>query len=479
MDRPDQQLIIALCGRQGAGKSSLAIELAQTLSARAQPSQPPVRRTVARERHSSSSPVQRKSPQRLTRFIRSTWFALLEHALRYARVLRARKRAGFKAHVLPAPEHAASSLQCPLWLVLDPVGEDGIFEIAQKHKPDVVLFISRMDESRAAKEDRLEMLNVSTAFGVNVWERTIFVFTHGQSLPPGDLTYIDYMRGRRDSIWRSLTSIIPPVLRPSTMADAPEMSPENVVIPSDIPLGATDRQVRRRVNGPGAADIQFTIPGSELQFVTADQRQLNHLASNVPNGEICMDNDQVEECSDFYDDPLPPEIAVVELSDLCPRNAMGMKLLPDGTPWVPELRTLIQRIGAASKRRAFSELSGVVYQDPAKQDRVVGLFRRGLFVLAVEILSIFIVIRSVQAWESYAEEREKRHRREHGDLICAMDEEEFRKITAVDDEPDSRFDKDYEDADEYFFGAGESTDDTEADDARDDSSEELPTNENE
>jgi hypothetical protein len=489
MDRPGHDLTIALCGRQSAGKSSLAIELAQALAPRSQQIHAPVRRTVARERHSPSRPVQRQSTHRLTRVVRSAWFVLLEHARRVVRVLRPRQRAGFETHIVSAQETAAgSSSQCTLrWLVLDPVGENGVFEIAQKHQPDVVLFITRMDDSRAAKQDRIEMLNVASAFGANVWERTIFVFTHGQSLPPGDLTYIDYMRGRRDSIWRSLTSIIPPVLRPSTVvedvlgADAPEMSAENTVgVPPDAPLSTADRHVRRRrENGSDANEFQFTNPGSELQFFETGGRPLDLLASNAPNPAIDMDNDQgEEECSEFYDDPPPPEIAVVELSELCPRNAAGMKLLPDGTPWVPELKTVIERIGAASKRRAFAELSMNFYRDPAKprriQDRVAGLFRRGLFVLAVEILSLIIVLRSVQAWDAFAEEREKRHRREHGDLICALDEEEFKKLMAKDDEPDTRFDKEYEDADEYFFGPGESTDGSDNDVAKDDSIQEPP-----
>jgi hypothetical protein len=417
---------------------------------------------------SEVGPIRQQPSQHLTRIIRSTWFALLGRASDIVRVLRRRRRAGYESYLIPSPPDSAPRL--PMWQILDPTGKAGIFHIAHSFKPDVLLFVTRMDESRAAKEDRLEMLSVAAAFGNSVFERMVFVLTHGHSLPPVDLTYMEYMRGRRDSIWRSLTAVIPPVRREMTSEETvllqSERPADHAANSTDLPATQEDRNARSLPVDSNSPQVEFSIPPEDMQLVS----ERGDVFSNFPSSQGEEMNDGNEEEDVVYDDPPPPEIAVVELSELCPRNSFGNKMLPDGTAWMPELHALIGRIGSASKRHDAAQLSENLYCDPARkvtlQERIRGLFRRGLWVLAVEVLSIVLILRGVQIWEKFAKEREARHRREHGDLMCALDEEEFALLAAKDDEPDGGPGRGYEDADEYFFGpaeAGEEDDAAEVD----------------
>ncbi|KAK4529997.1 hypothetical protein CCYA_CCYA03G0854 [Cyanidiococcus yangmingshanensis] len=63
-----------------------------------------------------------------------------------------------------------------------------------------ILYVMRLDETRLDLVDYQNWKVLVEFFGIDVLQHMIFVFTHGQSLPPGTLSYPEYLRGRQDYV---------------------------------------------------------------------------------------------------------------------------------------------------------------------------------------------------------------------------------------------------------------------------------------
>lgn len=79
---------------------------------------------------------------------------------------------------------------------------------------DLILFVTRLDDGRVSRADRLQLVELVNCFGEDVLEKTVFVFTHGCATPPADLTFKDFVRGRRDLLWQFVSDMLPPIELP-------------------------------------------------------------------------------------------------------------------------------------------------------------------------------------------------------------------------------------------------------------------------
>jgi AIG1 family len=484
-----KQLTIAVVGRDGAGKTALVTHLSLELSP--PESSVPLHQAVVRQQFAPPPRPRRSTanqpPPLLLRLARSAASVVLRRAVAVFWSLACRRRPTCVAHSLPAPPDSSTSHDT--WQLIDAESEGGLFSVAQRYQPDVVLFVTRLDESRAAKADRLVLTDIERAFGSDVWPRTVCVLTHGHSLPPAHLTYDEYLRGRRDALWRALTFIIPPVPRPVQVSvhtegdeqdeddhkdedDAvltPEPEPQEVPTPLPLlwqppslirlllkPLLRGGKWTPRRRPTTARREVLRAQPGQNSVEASASA-----LALGV-GGDLGLPDDdpEIERLRNMmFDDPPAPEICVVELAELCPKDSSGDKVLPDGVAWMPELLGAI-RIAAKSSRNDRGEpqsgVSGGIYEDPDSVAGVGGRIRRmareGAWAVTAEFIGIYIFVHVLTQWVHFLENLDKKRRAMRKDLICAIDPKELELLTR-NDVPEVRLDEQYEKADDYFFGS--------------------------
>jgi hypothetical protein len=484
-----KQLTIAVVGRDGAGKTALVTHLSLELSPPA--SSVPLHQSIVRQ-HFAPPPRPRRStasqpPPLLLRLARSATSVVMRRAVSVFWSLACRRRPTFIARSLPAPPD--SSISHDTWQLIDAESEGGLFSVAQRYRPDVVLFVTRLDESRAAKADRLVLTDIERAFGSEVWPRIVCVLTHGHSLPPAHLTYDEYLRGRRDALWRALTFIIPPVPRPVQVSVHTEgneqdedeqrdgddavitQEPQPQAVPAPQPLPWQFPSLFRLLLKPllgGRKCTPHRRPSTgrcEALRAQPDQNSVEASASALASGVgrdlgLPDDDPEIERLRNMmFDDPPAPEICVVELAELCPKDSSGQKVLPDGVAWMPELLGAIESAAKSSRNERGEtpqDVSGGIYEDPSSVAGVGGRIRRmareGAWAVTAEFIGIYIFVHVLTQWVHFLEKLDKKKRAKRKDLICAIDAKELELLTR-NDVPEVRLDEQYEKADDYFFGS--------------------------
>ena len=94
----------------------------------------------------------------------------------------------------------------------------------------VVLYVMRLDETRPDFTDYLNLRLLVVMFGERILEHLVFVYTHGQSLPPAQLGYLDYLRGRYDLAQSYIAEVVGPQRAPRVPVYIAENSPKCPVI---------------------------------------------------------------------------------------------------------------------------------------------------------------------------------------------------------------------------------------------------------
>jgi len=147
------EMTVVFVGKQGAGKSS-------TLN------------SVLNERVAASAPFQPESLRPL---------------------LAGRKAAGFTLNLLDTPG----------LLEGDQVSARGLasVKLAMKdRKVDAVVYMDRLDAWRVDNSDRAIFRALAENFGMDIWERMVLGFSHGQLSPSNGMPYEQYVAGRAEAM---------------------------------------------------------------------------------------------------------------------------------------------------------------------------------------------------------------------------------------------------------------------------------------
>ena len=147
------EMTVVFVGKQGAGKSS-------TLN------------SVLNERVAASAPFQPESLRPL---------------------LAGRKAAGFTLNLLDTPG----------LLEGDQVSARGLasVKLAMKDREvDAVVYMDRLDAWRVDNSDRAIFRALAENFGMDIWERMVLGFSHGQLSPSNGMPYEQYVAGRAEAV---------------------------------------------------------------------------------------------------------------------------------------------------------------------------------------------------------------------------------------------------------------------------------------
>lgn len=480
--RAEPALRIAVVGRAGAGKTLLVshfLEAAgvprQTLQ---QPRQPPPVSTpppiVARVFRSGAASFVRRAFLAIGNALAPIW-----------------RRSKCESIVIPLGQQQFVH-------VVEACGEEGIHAVAREteHNVDVVLFVTRLDDLRISKRDRIVMVQLARCFGEDVLDKTIFVLTHGHALPPFALSYEDYVRGRRDALWQSVIEIVPPVKdgeRPlvldippvtvmaSPVTGEPDSPRENVVFEKEMngTLGGGKRggddepmpqpsfpevalrdetyergsvTVERDESEESEGGSSDEIRPAELTNIARDQA-----GSPVTEADIFHPNEDFDEYRKYKDPPCP-EVVVVELSSACPVNDKGEKILADKTPWLPMLFKAVRATAASVRRRARSSSRRRDMSDQEERRLIspVGVgsaatrrttrsgfwarisdvakkaARDGIWVVAAEVAAVFLIMQIGMGVEAWKRRIQEQRRTKGSDLVLEMSDEEYESLTRED-----------------------------------------------
>lgn len=416
-DASEGPLTIAVVGRAGAGKTALVSALLSASGAAATAPRP--------------APREAAVPPVVSRVLRSRVVSTVRGAFGAVRRLIGGESYGYFRNVLGAD--LAGVAGAVVWDC------NGMFGKEELGVVDVVLFVTRLDDGRIAKTDRILMVELVRAFGTEVLESCLFVCTHGCALPPLDLTYPEFVRGRRDVLWRFVMDIVPPLKT-------------------------------------GEFEVE-TWPGEEEEAVENERAEsVNESVTDdgVGVAESPEGPERPENLVPVYADPPAPEMLVVELSSRCPRDpATGAAVLPDGTAWLPPLLEAIQDFGNRSRARAAEwaaraaeEASRAISTASAPRRRapwmavwrhLVKYSRDGRWILGTEAAIIVVLVqlsKAVEKWEAQARER----RAGRSDILLELSDEEYAALTR-DDGPqtDPADDNEPLDAEREFFGDANET----------------------
>lgn len=184
-------LRMAIVGRKGAGKTTLLSHISS-----AWPSHEP--------QTPGPLPVTRASNPLIARLFGSRLGVLASRGIRLLSRF---------ARLFHRPVECTTTSLGNNAAVWDPVCGSGAAAVAQAMdwQVDVVLFVTRLDDCRVSRADRLQLVELVLFFGEKVLEKTIFVLTHGWATPPANLKFKDFVRGRRDLLWQYVFEMLPPV----------------------------------------------------------------------------------------------------------------------------------------------------------------------------------------------------------------------------------------------------------------------------
>lgn len=426
----DKPLNIVVVGRPNSGKTSLVAALTLSLSPSAAATLP---RPPPLPTHPFTQPP--LALRRLTRLLG-----------RLAQVLRPRDT-GHVGHVVPAPaaSHAAR------WAVYD-VASAGIVGVARKVFPDIVIVTTPLDESRCEREDGVLFDLLGRYFGRRVWKRLLVVCTRGCALPPPGIGYKAFLRGRRDQLWREYMYVVPPVLEDGDDGFAAL----TVIKEREVEMKRREIDASRRPAGARWVTPVLEEGGSVLG------RGRSGEGAGPEEGEGGHVEEREREALPKFRDPAPPDFAVVELAQSCPRNERGQRILPNGLPWMDELLLSIERVVLRAVQTEgpvqMSMLTTGLYIDRSAEkkfsEHLSHLAHRGIFVATVQFL---LVTYLVPLLARTIEKRDAKERSERSDVVLELSDKEYEALTRKDfPMQTSKVLEGLDDADNYFFGPNSS-----------------------
>lgn len=216
---PPPNLRLAVLGRAASGKTLLMRHLQAVWPA--PPSVP-------------AAPPPRRPPNALVaRLVSSRLSALVQRFVRT--VLSARRLLPER----PACAEVALAGGGRAWVG---VGEDGAAAVKRAApRLDAVLFVTRLDDGRLSRRDRLVLHDVLQHLGRDALHKLVFVLTHGCATAPAGLPFGQFVRGRTDLLRRFVVEVMPPIeVLPEEQAGAEE---------GDEAVGRPARDVRRAGEG--------------------------------------------------------------------------------------------------------------------------------------------------------------------------------------------------------------------------------------
>mmetsp|Transcript_283 Transcript_283/g.295 ORF Transcript_283/g.295 Transcript_283/m.295 type:complete len:169 (+) Transcript_283:604-1110(+) len=74
---------------------------------------------------------------------------------------------------------------------------------------NILLYVTKLDDTRCDSSDDMHIRGITTYFGHAIWRQAVVVFTHACALPPDNLDYQAFVRGRRDFIWQFVADAVP------------------------------------------------------------------------------------------------------------------------------------------------------------------------------------------------------------------------------------------------------------------------------
>lgn len=499
-------LSIAVVGAAGSGKSSLVADLVSTSLVPVVPPQPsePIRNPI--ELPALVTHILRSAPALV---VRNLW--LQSHRALHRR-LQVDK---FKLHVIETGGRPVA--------IYEAIGEHGVHGIGEATYEyggvHLVLFCTRLDESRAITDERMQLMTMFRNLGPDSFMRTLVVFTHGCARPPFELDFRQFVRGRRDLLWLTIKQIVPPTRRgdphlfceqavtPSMLDLLDEDEEETVTFSRMMRLPPWCRKIIERLfpwkatsstNEEQVGTSGGNVEGGQVGDESGSGDKMVDMLRNIPavldnvdtslhfmeqldQADVIQPEEDLEEYA-LYEDPPPPEVAVVELSGLCPTNADGERVLPDGTPWFD---TLVKVSASRAKRDdvvACDERDRK--EKEVKHDGVMGVVKN--FIRArwgdprVQLLLRLLLLSGlarlgVLGVSAYADILKKRKEEEPRHLIMECDEDEYNRLTSVDEDEGievfeiddgtelkekqdekGEFSKTLEDAEIEFFGSKQS-----------------------
>lgn len=479
---------IAITGREGSGKTTLARELFRALSAAESPG--PDCDQEPRPKQARSCAVELGGSASSRAVFRRGWMNTIgEQAVPIIQTLgkvlpfRLKKRRP-RLGVCDVPSPQSKSGAEGSWRLIDGEGSLGLGVIALRYAPDVVLYVIRLDDSRSTQDDALALHTLTQAFCEKILQRTLIVFTHGHSLPPEDLTYAEYVRGRHDALRRMLTVVSPPIPRPDEVQGRPRLltleqyktvcdQADNILNDNELRtrLGLPPIRGNRRTNEPREE------PRPQARLPWWKRNRIIRKIVETPfvqtvDGIPVVEPDQgMEPDIVMLTDPPALESVVVELSEHCPRNEAGEKILPDGTVCLSELIAAIQRRHDRATRESWPPLRSKFYQGQVQDPRhwrgrfLVWLRRESLQGVLSIILRFSLLSAAVRGYimaEKALSQYIQRRRERSPDIVVGISDEEFARLTVRDVEDSPPIGDDYEKAEEYFFGWDEDGGDAQA-----------------
>uniref|UniRef100_A0A7S1TKI3 AIG1-type G domain-containing protein n=1 Tax=Compsopogon caeruleus TaxID=31354 RepID=A0A7S1TKI3_9RHOD len=218
-------------------------------------------------------------------------------------------------------------------------GSDGMLKTViqriamERGRIHLLLYVVRLDDPLPTQWDHLAVSHLVQGFGRDLVRRLCLVFTHGHALPPGNMEYFEFLRGRRDLVWTMFRKALPYRLA---------RRPHGVTMSSDGDTGTSPEDSSEIQPLPQDYLEEIQRPRGLLRWL-----KLFHHPRPPPTWWQEADEEEARIGSDMeYVQYLShaPEMIVVENSVQCPTDVNGQKILPDGTPWLTEFYETLAEI---------------------------------------------------------------------------------------------------------------------------------------
>lgn len=346
---------------------------------------------------------------------------------------------------------------------------------------DVILFVTRLDDSRVNRQDKIILSHLIQCFGDEVLHKVVFILTHGHALPPLNLSYSDYIRGRTHLLAAAVRLCVRPVVIPSSETPSSSSAPQFVdetehmtrqeqlqhasvmVHHSAIPTQHLDTGAlslfthRPEQRAPEGEEIDPNDPYGELPRAVKKVFDVLGNDDDTDRGSVTgLDDTFLDELAGVgilpddnrrFRDPLVPQALVVELSDACPVDDNGQKILPDGVAWFPELIHKIAQIATDApaiiaeikeRKEVLREQTRQQVVQPQSQvhrqlrQMLTSLSRDGFRILLVEIGIIFFIWQVGSAVKYTKDRRRRLREQDESDVLLELSDEEFERLTRPD-----------------------------------------------
>lgn len=290
---------------------------------------------------------------------------------------------------------------------------------------DVILFVTRLDDGRAARCDRIILHDLLNLFGEAALGKLVFVLSRGMSLPPADLHWEEWVHGRVELLHTYVCDVFPAV----------------VVSGSVVEMDARTREMQRYEEElPDAPEGLMAVCKAIVNDDDTDEGSV----SNVPSNFVDLLFDAAVDRTDTreFEDVTCPEAVVVEMGE-------GGDVLEDGTEWFPRLVEVIGEIARRTKELERKERERIMKEREEnvgteeehgvfqKAQQVVAHLKRDSRMLLVGELVILVMVLCLGGIvENIGKRRQRRKRKESidedDDILLSISDEEYEQLTRPD-----------------------------------------------